>query len=331
MDSRPPPTKKSARHDGTEKPEEFHNTEHNESIHKSRPHQCVESDQNRPYENPEVNHDRHEHKNIELNQEHGYETSKMDQTPNHAHVEMSREPQFDRVEQESKNIELHQGQYNENTESSIKRFNNESPPDSQTRTSDLIEVNPVTLRHYNDLTTKPDVSRDIHFFILKSTKTRIEGLIKNLENFQDTCESSELKNNIGFAINEIQNKMQINDSQMYTYHNENQSKLEYFCVAVQKYMVGQIVACNYILGTYTYKEQSNKNNSGGWKGFFNKYLPGGSGKTTESQNQKILPDFKNILEANFLREIVDRNYGRIDNSRLRLNLEENNQRSSGKM
>lgn len=167
------------------------------------------------------------------------------------------------------------------------------------------------------------VNRNSHFFVLNSKKTRIEGLIRILNDFKKECEASEIKRKIDLLIIDIQYKLEDGSSDMYTCHytDDDGSKLEFVCVCVYKYNVGTIEACDYVLSTYSYKHSVNK--GGVFLGagltllgfiasffipLFATVMVSGAKVIIKSQNTRISLSAEKALETFYINELTNRGY-----------------------
>lgn len=88
-----------------------------------------------------------------------------------------------------------------------------------------------------------------------------EVLIKILENFRDRSYSKVMKDEgeVMKIISSIKHMAPGGDGRMFICHNNEMhaSKLEFACVAIQKYMYNDIEVCDYLVTTYSYGQRIN--------------------------------------------------------------------------
>ncbi|CAI4226187.1 unnamed protein product [Auanema sp. JU1783] len=135
--------------------------------------------------------------------------------------------------------------------------------------------------------------------IKSSSKVKPASLINNLVSLKSLCKSEELKSSIGGLIFDIMNMYMDGGARMFTTHNHGSgTNLEFICVAVYKYEINGQEACDFLLSRYSQVRQSRI----GILSFF--------------QRQCSPDELKDMVEASFIKELVERNFAKLENSQL---------------
>lgn len=203
------------------------------------------------------------------------------------------------------------------------------------------------LEVYDDLQKISNITEDAKLAVLKSTKVRPRALIRTLEDFKQCCQDENLKSNVQMVINSVEDMLPGGDTTLFVCHNKKdlKTKLEFICVAVRMYDKN---ACDFCVSTYSYAKSIDKESlavgvgamaagvgfgalaclgiSTGGVGFI---LAGaasailgigsaatGAALTVAATDTSLEKNFKDILEASFLHELVSRGHAVLQDGQL---------------
>jgi len=178
--------------------------------------------------------------------------------------------------------------------------------------------------------------------VIVARKVRQEGLIEILENFRGRAYSQVMKDEAQVMISSIKYMVPGGDAKMFICHNHvnDESKLEFACVVTRKYMYHGMEVTDYLVTTYSYQQEVNTEGlvvgatatgigfgalvlgfaTGGIGFMIAAPIYGLLGITTmaASSDTTINSGLKDIIEASFVYELVERGHTEIENGKLYL-------------
>lgn len=208
------------------------------------------------------------------------------------------------------------------------------------------KISNKVLEAYNDLQKMSHIKSTAKLAVIKSSKVRPRALIRTLNDFKELCQDEELKSNVQMVINSVEDMLPGGDTKLVVCHSKKnlKTKLEFICVAVRMYAPD---ACDFCVSTYSYAKSIDKESLalgvgtlasgigfGALALWFSIGGPmtadtavaaaiagivsaaGGAALTVAATDTSLENNFKDILEASFLHELVSRGHATLIDDKL---------------
>jgi len=110
---------------------------------------------------------------------------------------------------------------------------------------------------YQELRELSNMTLNSKLDIKKTTKVKIEAIKRNLIDFKNLCQDEQLKTSINGICHDLDNMPFDGTTQLFTAHNVKKTtsnKIEFICCAIKRYEYKDQFICDYCLCTFTYSK-----------------------------------------------------------------------------
>ncbi|CAI4226091.1 unnamed protein product [Auanema sp. JU1783] len=175
------------------------------------------------------------------------------------------------------------------------------------------KIKPEVMKHYKQISCSAHLKDDT-FYVKKSTKVKPRALINNLEVLKRD-KSEELINAINGVISDVEDMFSDGGCRMYIRHTAGRGNaVEFVCVAVYKYMVERKEAVDYLISFFSHKEKRYVARIGNAMD----ELRGTAYNAVLQEPAQV----RDMIEANFIYELVGREYAKLENDKIFMFIED---------
>lgn len=212
------------------------------------------------------------------------------------------------------------------------------------------KISEKVLGIYNEIQSYSNITQDAKLSVIKSTKVRPRALLRSLENCKNGFVDKNLKTEVECVMANIEDMVPGGETRLFVCHTkeDTKTKLEFVCAAVRMYKYENENVCDYCVSTYSYSKSIDKAGMGLGIGLLTTglafsavaafgFITGGTGfivlgsistlvasgttlfgtvETIAASDTQIQAEVRDLLEAYFLKELVDRGHATLQDSKL---------------